>query len=53
MATDIKEVFPDRQVTVLHSRLQLLPAFSKDLHDAGSSLALAFICPLASNLPGC
>jgi hypothetical protein len=36
MATDIKEVFPDRQVTLLHSRAQLLPAFSKDLHDAGS-----------------
>lgn len=39
MATDIKEVFSDRKVTLLHSREQVLPAFHRDLHDAGQSCA--------------
>lgn len=35
-ATDIKSQFPDRELTLLHSRTQLLPAFDIKLHDAGA-----------------
>ncbi|KAJ2920509.1 hypothetical protein H1R20_g16586, partial [Candolleomyces eurysporus] len=32
-ATDIKAVYPEKQVTLLHSRLQLLPKFDQAMHD--------------------
>ncbi|KIJ56320.1 hypothetical protein M422DRAFT_150875 [Sphaerobolus stellatus SS14] len=32
-ATDIANVYPSKKVTLLHSRLQLLPRFDKAMHD--------------------
>ncbi|OSX62710.1 hypothetical protein POSPLADRAFT_1056076 [Postia placenta MAD-698-R-SB12] len=32
-ATDIADVFPDKKVTLLHSRQQLLPRFSQAMHN--------------------
>lgn len=32
MATDIGEIYPAKQVTLVHSRLQLLNRFHNDLH---------------------
>jgi len=32
-ATDIAEVFPDKPVTLLHSRKRLLPRFDEEMHD--------------------
>ncbi|RXW15659.1 hypothetical protein EST38_g10199 [Candolleomyces aberdarensis] len=32
-ATDIKAVYPEKKVTLLHSRLQLLPKFDQAMHD--------------------
>ncbi|KAF8311595.1 FAD/NAD(P)-binding domain-containing protein [Clavulina sp. PMI_390] len=36
-ATDIKSVHPEKRVTLLHSRAQLLPRFSEALHDAAKT----------------
>lgn len=33
-ATDIKEVFPNKSVTLLHSRDRLMPIYAQGLHDA-------------------
>lgn len=33
IATDIKSFFPDKEVTLFHSRSQLLPSFGPRLHD--------------------
>lgn len=33
MAADIKSFFPEKKVTLVHSRTQLLPRFGKRLHD--------------------
>jgi len=33
MAADIKSFFPEKNVTLIHSRAQLLPRFGKRLHD--------------------
>lgn len=32
-ATDIKSVYPEKQVTLLHSREKLLPRFDQRMHD--------------------
>ncbi|KAH9475074.1 Fe-regulated protein 8 [Psilocybe cubensis] len=32
-ATDIKSVYPEKEVTLLHSRLRLLPRFGEGMHD--------------------
>ena len=34
-ATDIKSLYPEKQVTLLHSRHRLLPRFDYDLHSEG------------------
>ncbi|OIW28095.1 FAD/NAD(P)-binding domain-containing protein [Coniochaeta ligniaria NRRL 30616] len=36
MAADIKSFFPEKKVTLVHSRAQLLPRFGKRLHDHAS-----------------
>lgn len=36
MAADIKSYFPEKKVTLVHSRAQLLPRFGKRLHDHAS-----------------
>lgn len=36
MAADIKSFFPEKKVTLVHSRSQLLPRFGKRLHDHAS-----------------
>ena len=35
-ATDIADVYPNKEVTLVHSRDQLLPRFDKWMHDAGT-----------------
>lgn len=32
-ATDIADVYPEKRVTLLHSRAQLLPRFSQEMHN--------------------
>ena len=32
-ATDIADVFPQKRVTLLHSRKQLLPKYKQSMHD--------------------
>ncbi|KAF5339311.1 hypothetical protein D9611_009916 [Ephemerocybe angulata] len=32
-ATDIKAIYPEKEVTLLHSRKQLLPRFDREMHD--------------------
>ncbi|CAE6447076.1 unnamed protein product [Rhizoctonia solani] len=32
-ATDLKDVYPQKQITLLHSRVQLLPRFPEKMHD--------------------
>ena len=34
-ATDIADVYPNKEVALVHSRDQLLPRFDKWMHDAG------------------
>jgi hypothetical protein len=36
-ATDIADVYPNKEVTLVHSRDQLLPRFDKRMHDAGTA----------------
>lgn len=33
-ATDLKDVYPDKEVTLLHSRKRLLPIYPEEVHDA-------------------
>ena len=35
-ATDIADVYPTKEVTLVHSRDQLLPRFEKWMHDTGT-----------------
>ena len=35
-ATDIADVYPSKEVTLVHSRDQLLPRFDKWMHNAGT-----------------
>ncbi|MCO5550072.1 hypothetical protein L7F22_003551 [Adiantum nelumboides] len=63
-ATDIKSVYPDKKVTLIHSRKQLLPNFDEEVHkvalkrlqelgvDAvlGERLALTEGCPRGSSV---
>ena len=35
-ATDIADVYPGKEVTLVHSRDQLLPRFDKWMHDSGT-----------------
>ena len=35
-ATDIADVYPNKEVTLVHSRGQLLPRFDKWMHDTGT-----------------
>lgn len=35
-ATDVADVYPTKQVTLVHSRDQLLPRFDKRMHDTGT-----------------
>ena len=35
-ATDIADVYPNKEVALVHSRDQLLPRFDKWMHDAGT-----------------
>ena len=37
-ATDIADVYPNKEVALVHSRDQLLPRFDKWMHDAGTIL---------------
>jgi pyruvate/2-oxoglutarate dehydrogenase complex dihydrolipoamide dehydrogenase (E3) component len=37
LATDVKEVHGETEVTVLHSREQLLPRFDKQMHEHGKA----------------
>jgi apoptosis-inducing factor 2 len=39
-ATDIAEVFPQKRVTLLHSRHQLLPRFSESMHEESERIFL-------------
>ncbi|CAE6461117.1 unnamed protein product [Rhizoctonia solani] len=32
-ATDLKDIYPRKQITLLHSRMQLLPKFPEKMHD--------------------
>jgi NADH dehydrogenase FAD-containing subunit len=34
-ATDLKEIYPDKEVTLLHSRPQLMPIYPIEVHVAG------------------
>lgn len=34
MSTDIKELYPSKDVTLVHSRTQIMNNFHKDLHNA-------------------
>ena len=36
-ATDIADVYPNKEITLVHSRDQLLPRFDKRMHDAGTA----------------
>lgn len=40
-ATDIADVFPDKKVTLLHSRQQLLPRFSQAMHNESECFQLS------------
>ena len=42
-ATDIAEAFPDKPVTLLHSRKQLLPKFDVKMHEQGTSVCLHLV----------
>ena len=35
--TDIADVYPNKEVTLIHSQDQLLPRFDKRMHDAGTT----------------
>lgn len=35
-ATDVADVYPTKEVTLVHSRDQLLPRFDKQMHDTGT-----------------
>ena len=35
-ATDIADVYPDKEITLVHSRDQLLPRFDKKMHETGT-----------------
>lgn len=37
-ATDIADVYPEKPVTLIHSRGQLLPRFDKWMHESGLSI---------------
>lgn len=64
LATDIKTLYPQKKVTLIHSRQQLLPNFDKRIHEhalaqleklgvhvvLGHRLALAEGCPMGSNV---
>ncbi|WFD44669.1 hypothetical protein MPSI1_003339 [Malassezia psittaci] len=64
LATDIKTLFPEKDVTLIHSRKQLLPNFDARIHEHASAqlkklgvnlvlghrLALAEGCPMGSNV---
>lgn len=43
-ATDLKDVYHQKQITLLHSRMQLLPRFPEKMH--GESAFLAFSHPI-------
>lgn len=63
-ATDIKSVYPDKKVTLIHSRKQLLPNFDEKVHEValkrlqelgvdvvlGERLALTEGCPRGSSV---
>lgn len=63
-ATDIKSIYPDKDVTLIHSRKQLLPNFDHQVHEAahqrltelgvnlvlGERLALTEGCPRGSTV---
>jgi hypothetical protein len=34
-ATDLKEIYPEKEVTLLHSRPQLMPIYPIEVHVAG------------------
>ena len=36
-ATDIADMYPNKEVTLVHSQDQLLPRFDKRMHDAGTT----------------
>ncbi|KAL5480617.1 hypothetical protein ACEPAI_1888 [Sanghuangporus weigelae] len=58
-ATDLKSVYPEKHVTLLHSRTRLLPRFMRELHtevlksveDLGVDLVLGERLDMASTLP--
>ena len=35
-ATDLKEIYPEKEVTLLHSRPQLMPIYPIEVHVAGA-----------------
>ncbi|CAE6486334.1 unnamed protein product [Rhizoctonia solani] len=58
-ATDLKDMYPQKQITLLHSRMQLLPKFpekmhneiTKTMHRLGVSLILGQRLDLGTTLP--
>lgn len=40
--SDIAEVWPNKRVTLLHSRKQLLPRFNKAMHEESTSIIMIF-----------
>ena len=43
-ATDIKSLYPEKQVTLLHSRHRLLPRFDYEMHTESKFLSLRCRC---------
>lgn len=39
-ATDIKELFPEKQVTLVHSRDRLMPLYPAKMHEVGEFVSL-------------
>ena len=46
-ATDIADVYPNKEVTLVHSRDQLLPGFDKWMHDTSTVLHRSTACSVA------
>ena len=50
-ATDIADIYPTKEITLVHSRDHLLPRFDKWMHDTGTVSWSFFL--LARLLTGC
>lgn len=45
-ATDLKEIYPEKEVTLLHSRQQLMPIYPRSVHIAGKPSPTSRVSPL-------